>query len=327
MDDLFRFLFRAVDVAPEYTSTRCLAVTQSREACSRCRDVCPHQAITIGREVEIDDVDCSGCGLCVQVCPSQALKPKASYQPGHDLRCSQVAGQAQSVVCLGRLQSSDLLRLLGRRDRLTLARSDCADCPIGSAAMIDAVTGLVADAEALAEVHGRQIAISVIETDRLDKPREGGSVSRRELLRGGWRGAQLGTAAMLAPLDPGEGQDGDLPAELQRRYRLIELAEPEPDKLVPWRLPRVGDGCIMCPVCTDVCPTGAFGRDFTKHEGDGAVLELQPERCVGCDACVQACPVNVIDMDEKVSWQELSGGTVEAYLRSPDEGIEGGVAR
>ena len=91
MDDLLSFLFKAVDVAPEYTSSRCLAVTQSRAACSRCHDACPHQAITIRREVEIDQVDCSGCGLCVQVCPSQALEPNVRYQSEQDLRCSQVA--------------------------------------------------------------------------------------------------------------------------------------------------------------------------------------------------------------------------------------------
>lgn len=326
LDDLFKRLFSAANVSPTYTSARCLAVTRSRDACTRCRDVCPHEAITIRREVEIDDVDCTGCGLCVQVCPSEALEPHVPVRPELPLRCSQVAGQAQSIVCLGRLQATDLLRLAGKQNGVKLARGDCLACPVGTGAVLEALDSVCADAQHLAQLHDRSLQIDVVETDRLDETTSGRTVSRRDLLRGGFRNIQLGAADLLAPLDPG-GDDDTLPTEMQTRYRAIEVAAPDPDDLVPWELPRVAEGCIMCPVCTQVCPTQAFSRDFEPIDMDGSVLRLDPERCVGCDACVDACPVDVISMEGPVRWGELSGGSQVAFHRGSRTSLEGGVPR
>lgn len=327
-DDLLKFVFKATEVAPAYTRSRCLAVTQSRQACSICADICPHDAVTITRQVEIDPVDCTGCGLCVQGCPSQALEPAVSYRPDLPVKCSRVAGEAQTVTCLGRLQASDLLRIAGTRETARLARGDCADCPIGTAVVIDALAVTANEAEALAEVHGRPLRVEVIETDRFDETGRSRTVSRRDLLRGGIRNLQRGAAEALAPLDPGGDETGDLPLELQRAYRVIESAAPEPAAPVPWRLPRVDDACILCPICTRVCPTDAFARTF-DDEGR-ATLHLDPERCVGCDACVAACPVDAIAMDGAVTWGELSGGRQVAFDRDPedrDAGPSGTVAR
>lgn len=326
LDGWFERLFSAANVSPAYTASRCLAVKRSRDACTLCRDTCPHQAITIRREVEIDDVDCTGCGLCVQVCPSEALEPELRLRPGLPLRCSQVAGEAQSVVCLGRLQPTDLLRLAGKEDEVRLARGDCTNCPVGTGAVLDAIADTTADARELAALHDRPLSVSVIETDRFDETGSGRAVSRRDLLRGGFQNLQRGAADMLAPLDPG-GDDDSLPTEMQTRYRAIEVSAPAEDALVPWTLPRIADGCIMCPVCTQICPTNAFSRDFDPIDMDGAVLRLDPERCVGCDACVAACPVDVISMDADVTWGELSGGTAVAYHRGASDKPEGSVSR
>lgn len=328
-DELLKFIFKATNVAPEYTKARCLAVKQSRDACTRCRDVCPHEAITIRRQVLIDEVDCTGCGLCVQVCPSQALEPKVAYAPHLPLKCSRVAGEAQTVHCLGRLRPSDLLRLAGPATEVRLARGDCADCPVGTALVKDALATVIAEAEQLAAVHERELRVEVRECERFDDTGRSREVSRRDLLRGGWRNLQRGAADALAPLDPGDDDDA-LPREMQRHYRLLEAADPAPETPVPWALPRVADGCIMCPVCTNVCPTKAFSRDFRPLERDpdgSAVLHLDPERCVGCEACVSACPVKVISMDSEISWGELSGGRQEAFRSDPEGGVQGSVAR
>jgi ferredoxin len=328
MDDLLKLLMGTANISPSYHQHRCLAVLQSKTACSRCLEICPHQAITIHRAVEIDEVDCSGCGLCVQVCPSEALEPSVSYASGQDVRCSRVAGEAQSVHCLGRLQPSDLLRLAGGRREVVLAHGDCDDCPIGTPMVIAAVETVAAKAAELAQVHGRALTVEIREAERFDERGRSRQLSRRELLRGGWRSARQGAAAALAPLDPGE-PDGDesLPAEMQRRYRVLELAELAGGTEVPWPLPRIADGCILCPVCTNVCPTGAFGRNYRREDGAGPALELDPRHCLDCGACVTACPVKVITMDERVAWGELSGGREVAYRRTPNDGPSGTVAR
>ncbi len=326
LDDLLKLVMRATSVAPSYRKDLCLAVTQSRSACSTCVEICPHDAVSITRAVEIDEIDCSGCGLCVRGCPSQALAATVTYQPGAPLRCSKVAGNAQSIHCLGRLTPSDLLRLAGSKGKTTLAHGDCASCPIGSAAVKLAIDELVERATALAEARGSSITIEVLQAERFDAHDAPDRISRRQLLRGGVRNVQRTAAELLAPLDPGE-EDDTLPSEMQRQYRMLELADLAPGTPVPWPLPRVAEGCIMCPVCTKVCPTNAFSRNFELDDRPGAALLLEPERCMGCNACVTACPVKVITLDQEIAWGELSGGRQEAYYKDPGATPAGSVAR
>ncbi len=327
-DNLLNLIAKASSLQPSYSAEHCIAVKKSVGACSACRDVCPHEAITIHRKVEIDDIDCTGCGLCIQVCPSQALESRPNYQPGAPLRCSQVKGNTQSVQCLARLQASDLLRLAGNRRKVTLARGDCAACPIGAATVSEALSKLIEEARLLADFTKLELEFQVLVVEKLGSSDNPDPVSRRELLRGGWRGVQHGLADALAPLDPGDDNDAGLPTEMQRRYRLIALSKPAAQTPVPWVLPRVAEGCIMCPVCTNVCPTGAFSREFDPvDEGNGARLKLEPERCMACNACVVSCPVKVISLDENVSWAELAGGSQEVYRKDSRQGLGDSISR
>lgn len=325
-DDLLKMVMGAASVRPEFTASRCIAVKRSPAACRRCEEVCPHDAVTVhARSVEIDDVDCSGCGLCVQVCPSQALEPKVQYEPGTPVKCSQVAGDAQTVHCLGRLQPTDVVRLAHGRDELVLARGDCARCPVGTAAMAEVAEHTAADARTLLALRGQSCEVEVQERERLDERDTAERIDRRALLRSGWRGLQRRTSDALAPLDPGDAESA-MPREATRRYRVLELADLAPEHDVDWPTPRIADGCILCPTCTRVCPTDAFWREYP--EGDEAgVLMLDPARCVGCDACVDACPVKVIDMEPTPTWGEVSGGPREVYRRRSDDGPAGSVAR
>jgi formate hydrogenlyase subunit 6/NADH:ubiquinone oxidoreductase subunit I len=327
MDNLLNLIFRAAAVEPRFDEGVCLAAGKS-VACSACRDACPHDAVTIRRgtakPVEIDPVDCSGCGLCVQACPSQALEARVSFESGATLRCSRVGGTAPSVHCLGRLQATDLLRLAGSDASVTLAHGDCRSCPIGTAAIVEAVEAARGEALELARLHGRPLEIQVVEQASLDRRGAPGPLSRRELLRGGWRSLQQGASDALAPLDPGE-DERDLPGEMQRRFRIIASARPGTDDQVPWRLPRVSDACIMCPACTKACPTDALERVF-EAGGDG-VLKLRPERCMGCEGCLEVCPVGAVTMEEDITWGELSAGEAEAYRRDPRRENPGSISR
>ena len=330
LDDLFSMIFRAVEVKPDYVADRCLVVRSGRDACSACFDACPHDAVRITDAVEIGAVDCTGCGLGIRACPSEALADPPRLQPGPALRCSKVAGDAPSVRCLAQLSGPDIVRLAGSADAVTLARGVCAGCTVGGADVPAVVARSSVDANALLAQHGRQLLVNVQEVARLDAPIAHEHVSRRSLLGGGVRRAMHGVADAVAPLEawlPGEAaseREVPAPPEAGRRYRVIAAAEPEPTALVPWRLPRVADGCILCPACTRACPTGALRRDLSGPQG---ALMLTPDLCVGCDACVPACPVNVMSMDGDVKWSELSGGEEEAFRAGPERLGTGALAR
>ncbi len=325
-ENLLNFIVKASSLQPSYTKEHCLAYKQSTAACSICREVCPHEAISFkrGKEVVIDDIDCSGCGLCVASCPSQALEAKVSYQPGAPLKCSQVKGNAQTVQCLGRLAPSDLLRLSGNKETATLVRGECAGCKIGNEDIPAALERMSERARDLARAQERPFGLEVKVESRYDATDNPDTLSRRALLQGGWRNLQHTAADALAPFDPGADDALGLPKEMQRQYRLLEQAELDPAEPVAWAVPRVADGCILCPVCTNVCPTKAFQRAF---EPEGTKLMLEPEKCMGCNACVKACPVKVITLEPEVTWGELAAGPQVAYFKDPQEGPEGGVAR
>jgi ferredoxin len=330
LEKLFNFIIKASNLQPDYYAERCLAVTRQVGGCDLCEKACPHDAITIKRQVEINDVDCTGCGLCVQVCPSQALETNVTYQAGAPLKCSQVKGSAQSVQCLTRLEATDLVRLASARKTLTLVRNDCADCPVGCADVPEALEKTVQQAHVLAKQLGRDFETNVIETEHYDSTDNPDPISRRELLRGGFKGVQRTAADVIAPLDllPQDEPEKPLPKEHSKKLQIIKMSKPAPEQVVPWVLPRIAEGCIVCPICTKVCPTGAFSRIFEPaDEGAGKGLWLEPERCNGCDACVKSCPVKVITLDEQVTWGELSAGKVEVYHKEGRDAPEGTVAR
>ena len=323
-DNLFNLISKITNVTPTYNKDLCIAAKQSSAACRVCKDICPHEAITLKRFVEIDDIDCTGCGLCVQSCPSQALESKVSYQSGAPVKCSQVKGSAQSVQCLTRLSASDLIRLASNKNKVTLVRNDCSNCKIGSPDIPQALDKTITKAKALADFRQRDIDFQVVVAEKYDSTDNPDKISRRDLLRGGLRGLQHTAADALAPLDIGDDKDLSLPKEMQRQLALIKAAQPQPEQAVPWILPHIKEGCIMCPVCTNVCPTKAFTRDFSDK--NQTKLLLEPDHCNGCNACVKACPVKVISLKDEVSWAELSGGKHAVYIKD-NQLPQGGVSR
>ena len=315
-DQLLNFVIRATNIAPKYKEEHCLVVSRAVGGCNICKDVCPHEAITIKRKVIIDEIDCTGCGLCVQECPSQALTASVTFQKGVPLKCSQVKGGAQSVNCLTRLQASDMLRLSGQKGSVKLLHGDCADCKIGTEAVLPAVDKVAEEAKVLAKLLGRDLEVSYEFAEKYDSQDNLEKLSRRDFLRGGLRSMQENTSDVLAPLEAlaNVKEEKGLPAEHIKKLAIIELSKPEPEDLVPWSLPRVDDGCIFCPVCTNVCPTDAFSRDFEKPAlRSGGKLLLEPDKCNGCNACVTSCPVDVVSMDSEISYQELTAGVQVAF--------------
>ncbi|AFH39564.1 4Fe-4S dicluster domain-containing protein [Thermus thermophilus] len=290
LDGLLNVFLKATDPRPRYTEARCLLYKNSVGGCDKCYQACPKGAVRLeGWRVELDEVLCTGCGLCTGVCPGIALEyPLGAIQEAlirgkGKLRCSKAEGKGEEVLCLGRLTPGLLAEAGSRFGKVVLARGDCGACRIGGPEVPEHLKRMAEEARRYFPVE-----VEVVEGEL-----PGERVGRRELFQA-LLGSAKRTAADLVPELPlpalEEEREGELPAELRLR-RLAASRAPE----VRWPRIRVEEGCTLCPVCTNVCPTEAVRR---VREGEEYVLYLQVAACTGCGACVESCPPQVIRLEE-----------------------------
>lgn len=290
LDGLLNAFLKATDPRPRYTEARCLLYKNSVGGCDKCYGVCPKGAVRLeGWRVELDEVLCTGCGLCTGVCPGIALEyPLGAIQEAlirgkGKLRCSKAEGKGEEVLCLGRLTPGLLAEAGSRFGKVVLARGDCEACRIGGPEVPERLARMAEEARRYFPVE-----VEVVEGEL-----PGERVGRRELFQV-LLGSAKRTAADLVPELPlpalEEEKEGELPAELRLR-RLAASRAPE----VRWPRIRVEEGCTLCPVCTNVCPTEAVRR---VREGEEYALYLQVAACTGCGACVESCPPQVIRLEE-----------------------------
>jgi ferredoxin len=304
LDNLLNAFLKATDPRPRYTESRCLLYKNSVGGCDRCYQVCPHGAVRLeGFRVELDEVLCTGCGLCTGVCPGVALEyplggiQEALIRGKGQLRCSKAEGKGEEVLCLGRLTPGLLAEAGSRFGKVVLARGACVSCRIGGPSVPEHL-------ERMAEEARRY---HPLEVEVVEGPLPGEPVGRRELFQA-LLGSAKRTAADLVPELPlpAPEEEKGLPPELRLRRLAAERAFE-----VRWPRIRVEEGCTLCPVCTNVCPTGAVRR---VREGEEYVLYLQVETCTGCGACVESCPPQVIRLEE-ASKEEL--GELELFRGKP----------
>ncbi|WP_448566898.1 4Fe-4S binding protein [Thermus sp.] len=305
LDNLLNAFLKATDPRPRYTESRCLLYKNSVGGCDRCYQVCPQGAVRLeGWRVELDEVLCTGCGLCTGVCPGVALEyPLGAIQEAlirgkGQIRCSKAEGKGEEVLCLGRLTPGLLAEAGSRFGKVVLARGDCASCRIGGPSVPEHLERMAEEARRYHPVEVEVVAGSL----------PGEPVGRRELFQA-LLGSARRTAADLVPELPlpAPEEEKGLPPELRLRLLAARRASE-----VRWPRIRVEEGCTLCPVCTNVCPTGAVRR---VREGEEYVLYLQVEACTGCGACVESCPPQVIRLEEAP--KELLGQEVELFRGKP----------
>ncbi len=305
LDNLLNAFLKATDPRPRYTESRCLLYKNSVGGCDRCYQVCPKGAVRLeGWRVELDEVLCTGCGLCTGVCPGVALEyPLGAIQEAlirgkGQIRCSKAEGKGEEVLCLGRLTPGLLAEAGSRFGKVVLARGDCASCRIGGPSVPEHLERMAEEARRYHPVEVEVVAGSL----------PGEPVGRRELFQA-LLGSARRTAADLVPELPlpAPEEEKGLPPELRLRLLAARRASE-----VRWPRIRVEEGCTLCPVCTNVCPTGAVRR---VREGEEYVLYLQVEACTGCGACVESCPPQVIRLEEAP--KELLGQEVELFRGKP----------
>lgn len=342
--DLLSLFGAKIDARPDYEPRTCIRVTHGEEHCSACYDACPHDAITLGPRIEIDAIDCTGCGICIAACPSEALSTDVKLSRESRLRCGEVGGNSQSVNCFAELQPADYLRLAAPDGTLTLMRGDCANCKIGAANVPAITERALARASELAAETGQPFNPTFTAGEELTSVPEKRVVNRRSFLTLGFDEGKGIVAGSLGPFEqlmdaleplakryerfrPSSEAERDRvppPPETTREYRYLAQSEPS-EATVPWVIPAVAEGCIMCPICTRVCPTDAIDRDYRNP--DSPELILQPDRCTGCNACVEACPVSVMTLVPDTPTEGFLAKRIMLFKAGEEPKHLGGVAR
>ncbi|MER3554852.1 MAG: ferredoxin [Meiothermus sp.] len=315
LDNLVGAFLKLTDPTPEYTGPRCLLERNSVDGCDKCASVCPHEAITLeSYNAAVDDVKCTSCGLCTAVCPGIALEfPLGPIQEGlhrgkGQIRCSKVHGTGDEVRCLGQLTPGALAEASAKFGELTLAHGDCASCKIGGPTIPERVEWAVNEGKKYFPPLSAKLQAGAL---------AGAAVGRREFF-GAMLGGAKRSAAELVPELPfaaveAEDERSERPAELRLRAVAARRAEE-----VAWPKITVAEGCTLCPVCTNVCPTHAVERVRETVEGlsEEYVVMLDVAACTGCGACVSSCPPQVISLAE-ANKAEVFGERLELYRGVP----------
>ncbi|AZI42505.1 4Fe-4S dicluster domain-containing protein [Deinococcus psychrotolerans] len=308
LEGMFKLLGEYGNPVPRYTGPRCLVERLAVGGCDLCQQACPHEAVSIDRAVSIDPAKCTSCGLCVQACPTGALEydvsatlgaVKAHGEGGATLTCSQSGAGGQTLPCLGRVNQSAVVASGAWGIELTLLHGDCPTCTVGRADVPERLAAVVESAQQLRAATGRPARVNIRKAagEQLSGPQ----VSRRGMFGALARSASR-MAAQVIPESPLPFVDWSVPeerrpAEWLWRRRAMKPT-PAPETLVIWAAPRILDGCIDCPVCTNVCPTEAIAREV--HPDGLITLHLDLTSCTGCSACARSCPPQVIVMSPEV---------------------------
>jgi ferredoxin len=314
-DNLVGALLKLTDPTPDFTGARCLLERNAVGGCDLCQKACPHEAVSLDSySVNLDEVNCTGCGLCTQVCPGIALEfplgpiQESLHRGKGQIRCSRVQGAGDEVLCLGRLTPGVLAESASRLGPLTLAHGDCAGCKIGGPTVPEQVKAAMEE--------GKKY-FPALEATLTQEALLGAGVGRREFFGAMFGGAKRSAAELVPKLpmleQPIEDARDERPVELRLRYLAAGRAEG-----VRWPKIAVGEGCTLCPVCTNVCPTKAVERIRDTVEGlsDEYVITLNVSACTGCGACVQSCPPQVITLGE-ASQEEVLGEAQELFRGMP----------
>jgi ferredoxin len=304
----------------------CAHSRNKRTACTRCLDLCPTGAITLGRDsVVISAEICAGCGACAAVCPTGA----ASYAlPSSDnllrrlrvllLMYREAGGEAPVVLVHDGAHGQALIEALARNGDGLPAR--VLPLRVNEVSQLDLAFFLSAFAWGAAQIrvlmrgrraHGtegvfRNLGFATEVLAGLGVPDHGATraaaietddpFSLGEALRAiPRRGLPFPPATFVAMGTAREvlRQAGRALAEgMQRRDAVL----PMPD-LAPLGQARVEvAGCTLCLACTMVCPTGAFTANPETPQ-----LRFLEDACVQCGLCATTCPEKVITLEPRLN--------------------------
>lgn len=325
---------------PRANSTYCVTtVLKNPEACSRCTDVCPVNAIAIsGATVRIGE-ECRKCGLCSAVCPTEVFQVRKIGSMALYDQVARVAAAYEQcyVTCtraLGRLPKDNevLLPCVGAMSRELWFDLLCdfpnisVYLPLGICDRCRTTTGEETFSDAIAEAEEWSGESVGLEVDERDLVREQKRAYKRSQFVSGM--TQAGTRLVSRGMPALAGAQA-VAKRLQDHSRQITSMQVALEKAVGaqsaqkrrriltrnrrllmaglQKYPDLADEIILSfpEVDVDLCTMcGDCAKACTVRaleiSKEGRVT-VEPPYCVNCGACKVACPEGAISLTNKTA--------------------------
>lgn len=308
---------------------RCLHTQDQHSDCAACFDICPVQAIAIGKPPALDSETCESCLACLPACPvgafhadddvkdlfncaahieDQPVELLCGLHPRPETGVTSESIGIQIHGCLAGLGTGALLALsaLGVQ-RLTLRADSCSNCKWHS--LHSKIHLQTERAARFLSAWGNGITCF----DEIESPVERSlwnaknpPLSRRDLFRMMSRQGQVALArAMENGVTTSKRQPG------RDRMRLLSAVSHFTEPATEVRLHEnrfamlsIAESCTACGACGRACPTEAL--HFEKNDETMTYsLTFSPQNCIGCDLCEHVCLLDAITLNHEPTFEQV----------------------
>ena len=287
----------------DYDPSICAHGGSGQQACTRCLDACPTEAIiSIGDKIQVEPHLWQGGGTCATVCPTGAIRynyPSAAHQVDQlrrMLRAYHEAGGRAAKVLFHRAE---------RELDIDALPANILPFPVEELASVGA------------EVWVTALSFGAQQVCLYDEPNTP-SVSREQLqaqlaiaqhlLSGMGYAADALVLSDTLPTTGGITQtikaatQAGLSNKRQQYFTALDhlyAQAPDPQDEIPLpdgapfgRLQVDSEGCTLCMACVSLCPAQALSGGTDRPQ-----LRFFAENCVQCGLCATACPEQVIQLE------------------------------
>jgi ferredoxin len=307
---------------------------RKKGSCSHCKDICPTNAIEIGREITIDPKKCVRCGSCATICHNgvftlldgsdeTVLANIDQINSSRDTITIQCNGcnnafkvkhkkikkdEGKLVVpCLGRINEIVLLRLR-ELDFKNVTFSECnPKCPFKSAWNGFYETLILSDhlRKTITETYRDPQAFP---TPKNRQTKNSNAQNRRDFVQLAGKRA----AALALDIDPSKKQMTRLAQHLPVRRRILmdflnsyQINDHIVEKgALPFAEIEIMSSCDICGACCFICPSGAL---TLKENSPKTSIVFEVAKCIGCELCVKICDKGYLHMKDEVNLGSLNG--------------------
>jgi len=289
---------------------RCLRRRLNTNQCTRCLDICPSGALSLhGREITLNENECSSCMACIPACPQDALVSNydfdellTTFEQGRDLIVSCVHQRQHDpnevvVPCIG-IFSRQLLASIIVKDsgsvRFNVA--GCSGCNNEKAFSI-----FLKDFKLVAKTLSNILNVGLV-LDYQSGHSQGAVEGRRSYLLNIKENIIGITKKHLSSEGKVQKNKNNKSRRVPYKTRLVKNLLSDLDGELRERILSlfgftlsVNDECTCCPLCKGICPIGAIW--FERSE-QGKKICFEMLDCSGCGLCVEFCKRGALKLEK-----------------------------